>query len=99
LLAVKAVMDGLAMTGFVKMFGWFSALSAFPVFIFLGAITFAIQFYAKPFLDSHNLISPVNAVAGLIACAVALVIFEVRKVELANYLPALAIAPALAYFF
>ena len=32
LLAVKAVMDGLAMTGFVKMFGWPSALSAFPVF-------------------------------------------------------------------
>jgi uncharacterized membrane protein YqgA involved in biofilm formation len=28
LLAVKAVMDGLAMTGFVKIFGWPSALSA-----------------------------------------------------------------------
>ena len=88
-LAVKAVMDGLAMTSFVKMFGWLSALSAFPVFIFLGAITFAVQFYAKPFLDSHNLIDSVNAAAGFIALAVALVIFETRKVELANYLPAL----------
>jgi len=96
-LVVKAAMDGLAMTSFVKMFGWFSALSAFLVFIFLGAITFAIQFYAKPFLDSHNLICSVNAAAGFIACAVALVIFEVRKVELANYLPALAIAPLLAW--
>ena len=96
-LAVKAVMDGLAMTSFVKMFGWFSALSAFPVFIFLGAITFAVQFYAKPFLDSHNLIYPVNTAAGFVACAVALVIFEVRKVELANYLPSLAIAPLLAW--
>ena len=98
-LAIKAVMDGLAMTSFVKMFGWFSALSAFPVFIFLGAITFAVQFYAKPFLDSHNLIYPVNATAGFIACAVALVIFEVRKVELANYLPSLAVAPLLAWLF
>jgi hypothetical protein len=98
-LAVKAVMDGLAMTSFVKMFGWFSALSAFPVFVFLGAITFAVQFYAKPFLDSHNLIYSINTAAGFIACAVALVILEVRKVELANYLPSLAIAPALAYFF
>ena len=99
LLAVKAVMDGLAMTSFVKMFGWFSALSAFPVFVFLGAITFAVQFYAKPFLDSHDLIYSVDTVAGFIACAVALVIFEVRKVELANYLPALAIAPLLAWLF
>jgi len=96
-LAIKAVMDGLAMTGFVKMSGWFSALSAFPVFIFLGAITFAVQFYAKPFLDSHNLIYPVNTAAGFIACAVALVIFETRKVELANFLPALALAPSLAW--
>jgi len=96
-LAIKAVMDGLAMTSFVKMFGWVSALSAFPVFIFLGAITFAVQFYAKPFLDSHNLNFSVNTAAGFIACAVALVIFEVRKVELANYLPALAVAPLLAW--
>ena len=35
--------------------------------------------------------------AGLVACAVALVIFEVRKVELANYLPSLVIAPLLAW--
>jgi uncharacterized protein len=98
-LAVKAAMDALAMASFVKMFGWISALSAFPVFIFLGTITFAVQFYAKPFLDSHHLIYSVNTAAGFIACAVALVIFEVRKVELANYLPALALAPVLAYFF
>jgi uncharacterized membrane protein YqgA involved in biofilm formation len=99
LLAVKAVMDGLAMTSFVKIFRWPAALSAIPVFVFLGAITFTIQFYAKPFLDSYNLIYPVNAAAGFIACAVALVIFEVRKVELANYLPALALAPLLTWLF
>jgi uncharacterized membrane protein YqgA involved in biofilm formation len=96
-LAIKAIMDGLAMTSFVKTFGWVSALSAFPVFIFLGAITFAVQFYAKPFLDSHNLIYSVNAAAGFIACAVAIVIFETRKVELANFLPSLAVAPLLAW--
>jgi uncharacterized membrane protein YqgA involved in biofilm formation len=32
LLAVKAVMDGLAMTGFVKIFGWPSAMSAYSPF-------------------------------------------------------------------
>jgi hypothetical protein len=97
LLAVKAVMDGLAMTGFVKMCGWFSALSAFPVYIFLGSITFAVQSFARPFLDSHHLACSVNIAAGLVACAIALVILEVRKVELANYLPALVVAPLLAW--
>ena len=99
LLAVKAVMDALAMTGFVKMFGWSSALSAFPVFLFLAAVTLACQFYAKPLLDAHGLAGSVNVVVGLIACMVALVIFEIRKVELANYLPGLALAPLLTWLF
>jgi hypothetical protein len=99
LLAVKAVMDALAMISFAKIFRWPCALSAFPVFIFLGAISFVCQFYARPFLDVHNLINSINAATGFIACAVALVIFEIRKVELANYLPPLVVAPLLAWLF
>jgi uncharacterized membrane protein YqgA involved in biofilm formation len=97
LLAVKAVMDALATASFVKMFGWPSALSAFPVYAFLGALTLACQFAAKSFLDAHHLTDNVNVTGGFIACAVALVIFEVRKVELANFLPGLAVAPLLAW--
>jgi hypothetical protein len=97
LLAVKGVMDGLAMAGFVKMFRWPAALSAIPVFALLGFITLACQLYARPFLEARQLLDPVNAAAGLAACAVALVIFETRKVELANFLPALAVAPLLAW--
>ena len=104
LLAVKAVMDALAMTSFVKIFRWPAALSAFPVFVLLGGITLVFRLYAAPFLDSHSLhehelINSVNAAAGLIACAVALVIFEVRKVELANFLPGLVLAPLLVWLF
>ena len=97
LLAIKAVMDGLAMIGFVKIFGWPSALSAFPVFAFLGGITLACRVWAGPFLEAHGLVDPVNAAAGLVVCAIALMIFEVRRVELANFLPALVIAPLLAW--
>jgi len=97
LLAIKAVMDGLAMMGFVRTFGWPPALSAFPVFVFLGAITVACQFCAKTFLELHGLTDSLNAAGGLMACAVALVILEVRRVELANFLPSLVIAPLLAW--
>jgi len=104
LLAVKAVMDALAMTSFIKIFRWPAALSAFPVFVLLGGITLVCRLYAAPFLDSHSLhehdlINSVNAAAGVIACAVALVIFEIRKVELANFLPGLAMAPLLVWLF
>jgi uncharacterized protein len=98
LLVVKAVMDGLAMTGFVKVFGWPSALSAFPVFALFSGITLVCQLWAKPFLEAHGLVAPVNAAAGFIACAIALMVFEVRRVELANFLPGLVVAPLLAWW-
>jgi uncharacterized protein len=94
LLAVKAVMDALAMSGFVRIFRWPAALSAIPVFVFFSAVSLAVQLYAVPFLDPRCLNS-VNAAAGMIACIVTVVIFEVRKVELANFLPALVVAPLL----
>lgn len=104
LLAVKAVMDGLATLGSVKTLGWPAALSAFPVFLFLGAITLACRLYAVPFLTSLSstgvdLVNSVSVVAGLVSWAVALVIFQVRKVELANYLPGLVVAPLLTWLF
>ena len=97
LLAVKAVMDGLATASFVKMFRWPAALSAIPVFLFLGLITLSCRLYAAPPLASAGLSNSVGMASGFVACAVALVIFEIRKVELANYLPALVLAPLLTW--
>ena len=98
LLGVKAIMDALAMTGFMKIFRWPTALSALPVLLFFSAISLAIQLYVKPILTLAGLDS-ISATAGLLACIITIVIFEVRKVELANYLPALAIAPLLVKLF
>ncbi len=99
LFAVKAVMDALAMAGFVQLFGWPTALSAFPILAFFGALTSYCQHVAAPFCQAHHLVDSVNSATGLVACAVTLVIFEVRKVELANFLPALVVAPLLEWFW
>ena len=96
-LAVKALMDGLAMTGFVVMFGAGAILSALPVFVFQASITLACHFYAEPFLRLHGLLDSVNAVGGLIVCTVSLIIFEFKKVELADFLPSLFIAPLITW--
>jgi uncharacterized membrane protein YqgA involved in biofilm formation len=99
LFAAKALMDALAMAGLVEIFGWVPALSAFPIFGLFGLTTFLCQRYAAPFCDTHQMLDSVNATTGVAACAVSLVIFEVRKVELANYLPALAVAPLLEWLW
>ncbi len=94
LLAVKAAMDALAMIGFVKIFDWPAALSALPVLVFFSVISLGAQYYAKPYLTAAELDS-IGAAAGLVACLITVVIFEVRRVELANFLPALVVAPVL----
>ena len=98
-LALKAIMDGLAMTSFVKMFRWPAALAALPVFLFLNGLAYAVHKVVLPLLDSPALLHSVSVAAGLVICAMTLVILEARRVELANYLPALALAPLLTRLF
>jgi uncharacterized membrane protein YqgA involved in biofilm formation len=56
LLAVKAVMDALAMASFVKMFGWPSAhVCVSGLRFFWAQSPLHCQFYAKPFLDAARI--------------------------------------------
>ena len=95
-LGVKAVMDGLATMGFVRMFGWGALLSVLPVFALLGTITLVCERFLKPLLEP-GLVDPLNATGGLIVFSAGLVILELKKVELAGYLPSLIFAPLLAW--
>jgi uncharacterized protein len=98
-LAVKAVMDGLATAGFVKICRWPAALATVPVFFFFSGLTSAVHSLALPWLEAHHAVAAVNVAAGLVICATALVVLEARRVELANYLPALPAAAVLSCFF
>lgn len=98
-LIIKAVMDGLTVMSFVALFGWVVIPSALPVFAFQGTITLLCLHLAKPFLEQYALLDSVNATGGLLVMFMAVVIFEVRKVELTDYLPSLAVAPLLTYWW
>jgi len=98
-LAIKTVMDALAAMSFAAMFGWSAALAGLPVFAWQGTLTLLCSQFAQPLLAQHGLLDPVNATAGMLLVYVAVVILEVRRVELADYLPALAIAPLLAWLW
>jgi uncharacterized membrane protein YqgA involved in biofilm formation len=94
-LAIKALMDALAAMSFVMMFGSGVLFSAVPVLVFQGTITLLCSRFLQPLLQAHGLIDPVNATSGLLVFCVALVIFEIRKIELTDYLPSLIFAPLL----
>jgi uncharacterized protein len=96
-LAVKAVMDGLATMGFSLLFRWGVLLAVLPVLVFQGALTLLCAQFLKPFLEAHHLVDSVNATGGLLVFSVALVILELKKIELADYLPSLAFAPVIAW--
>lgn len=97
-LAVKGVMDGLAMTSFVKSLRWPVAMSALPLFLFLNSLTWLAEKPLAGWLTNPALMHSFNIAAGLILCAITLLILQVRRVEIANYLPALALAPLLTHW-
>jgi uncharacterized membrane protein YqgA involved in biofilm formation len=96
-LGVKAVMEGLAAMGFARLFGWGVLLSALPVLALQGTLTLMSAQYLEPFLTQHLLLDSVNAVGGLLVFCVGLVVLQLKRIELADYLPSLAIAPLLTW--
>lgn len=97
-LGAKALMDGLATMAFVGTFGWGAICSAIPVVAYQGTISLAARFIAPQFQDPTLMMS-INATAGLLVFCVAMIILELKKFELADYLPSLAFAPLITWFW
>ncbi len=94
-LVIKGITDGLATIAFSQCFGWGALGAALPVVAYQGTLTLGIRVLG-PWLEHRALVEPIQAAAGLLLFVVALVILEIRKVELADYLPSLVYAPLLA---
>ena len=93
---VKAVMDGMATMAFAATFGWSVILSAITVLAWQGAIIRGVALL-EPLLRRQPapLVEAVNAANGLLIFCVALIILQLKKVAVADYLPSLALAPLL----
>jgi hypothetical protein len=97
-LAIKAVMDGLSCLAFARIGGWPVLGAALPVLAFQGTISLLAQAVTRHAL-SPVMIDSIGATGGLLVFSVSLIIFSVRRVELANYLPAFIFAPLLAWWW
>ena len=96
-LIVKSVMDGLAAVSFTRYFGSGVLVSVIPLLAFQGTLTLAAR-WIGPTLHQHDLVDSVMRVGGLLVFCVALVVLEIKRLEIANYLPSLVIAPILVWF-
>lgn len=94
ILGVKSALDGLATMGFAGTFGWGVMLSAIPVGVYQGTLTLLARVF-EPTFQQPMLIDSISATGGFIVFCVALVILELKRVALADYLPSLVLAPIL----
>ena len=102
ILAIKSVMDGISTMTFATTFGWSVLFSAVPVLVYQGTLTL-LAVVVKQWLDAMPeaglLIDSVTATGGFIVLCIPLLLLEIRRIQLADYLPALVIAPAAVWTF
>jgi uncharacterized membrane protein YqgA involved in biofilm formation len=93
LLTVKSVLDGFASVAFSASLGWGVAFSVVSILLYQGGITLFASQFSK--LLSDPMIVEMTATGGLIILGIALRLLSLKEIRLANFLPALAIAPVI----
>ena len=92
-LATKSILDAFASLAFAASLGWGVALSAIPVGLWQGFITFLA--FSVGAVVSAPLISALTATGGVLLLGVGLRLLQLRQVAVGNMLPALIVAPVL----
>jgi uncharacterized membrane protein YqgA involved in biofilm formation len=91
LLAIKSLLDGVASIAFAAALGPGVALSAITVFLVQGSIAGG-AFLLRDVMDGPTILA-ITAAGGVILLGVALRLLDLKPVRVANFLPALLLAP------
>jgi uncharacterized membrane protein YqgA involved in biofilm formation len=91
LLSIKSLLDGVASIAFAAALGPGVYLSAITVLVIQGSIA-GLAFLLSGVLDARTILA-VTSVGGLILLGVALRLLDLKPVPVANFLPALVLAP------
>lgn len=91
LLAIKSLLDGVAAIAFAAALGWGVGLSAITILVVQGGIA-ALATFLAPLLDDVTILA-ITATGGIILLGVAFRLLDLRPVRVANFLPALVLAP------
>jgi len=91
LLAIKSALDGFAAVAFSASLGWGVSLSALSILLYQGGITLFATTFSR--ILTEPMIVEMTAAGGLLIVGISLRLLQLRDIRLANFLPALAIAP------
>ena len=91
LLVVKSVLDAFAGMAFASTMGVGVVFAGLTILVYQGALTL-LAAQADAFL-SAAMIGEMTAAGGLLIIGIGLLLLEIKQIRLANFLPALAIAP------
>ena len=93
LLAIKSVLDGFSAIAFAATLGWGVLLSLVVILVYQGGLAAGASVFASLLSDAQ--LREMNAVGGLLLVGVGLKLLKIRDVQVADYLPAIAVAPLL----
>ncbi len=94
LLAIKSTLDGVTSMVFAATLGWGVYLSAGSVLVVQGTLTL-IAFFIHAGLSELET-AELTAAGGVAVLAIGLGLLELKAIKVANFLPALVVAPVLA---
>ena len=94
-LVIKATLDGFAALAFGATLGWGVLLAIITVLLYQGGLSLGAHAIAPLLMSNAGAITELTATGGLILVAVGLKLLKIRDLRVANYLPALVVAPLL----
>lgn len=101
LLAIKSVLDGFAGMAFAAAMGPGVLLSTLTILVYQGGLSLAarligVGLVGQAVAESAPVLE-MTATGGVLIMGIALVLLELKRVRVANFLPAIAIAPLAAW--
>ena len=94
LLAIKSTLDGFAALAFAASLGIGVGFSVITILLFQGAISLGAGLLQNAFTGSADpVLAVLAAIGALLIIGIGLSLLEVKKVRVANFLPALLVGP------
>jgi uncharacterized membrane protein YqgA involved in biofilm formation len=94
LLAIKSVLDGFAGMAFAAAMGMGVTFAALSVLVIQGTLAIGASLFQT--VLTEPMIAELTASGGVILLGMGLLLLEIKRIRVANFLPALLIAPVLA---
>ncbi len=96
-LYAKSLLDGITAIVFASSMGIGVMFSSISVLLYQGLITMLAGFFSAALSD--NVIKEMTATGGILIVGVSILMLELKKIRLANLLPAIPVAAIIAYFW